>query len=203
MYWCFSFKPSDKLKTIRVVHLNGYVEDFDYPISVSEVIGKPQNHFIFTQSQLLSTCLMPLNLDYILEQGNFYFLLPHSTFQSSFSPIDFAQIARKLGNIAKNPIAKNKSRKNKSSNCTSPVWNSPASSPNRFSSRGASRVETEKGKIVYGVGQRMWTKSPTWKPLLDTIQERSFNRRTESELQILFDERNEYEVQEKNLEVVK
>lgn len=199
MYWCFSFKIGhpNKLKTIRVVHLNGYVEDFDHPISVSEVIGKPQKHFMFTQSQLLSTCLQPLNLDYMLQQGHIYFLLPHSTFQSSISPIELAPIARKLNSIAKNPMAynKDKSRKKKSSNgtTTSPrVWNSPTSSPNRFSDEGI-RVDPEKGRLItYGtMGLRISTKFPKWEPLLDTIRERSFNRRSESDLR------------EKNLEGVK
>ncbi|OIS96297.1 hypothetical protein A4A49_01860 [Nicotiana attenuata] len=112
MYWCFCFKYSEKLKTIRVVHLNGYIEDFDHSISVCKVIGKHQNHFMFTQSQLLSSCLKPLNLDYMLEPGYIYFLLPHSTFQYNVSPIDFDQIVRNLSSIAKNPMAyKNKSKK--------------------------------------------------------------------------------------------
>lgn len=189
MYWCFSFKigHSNKLKTIRVVHLNGYVEDFDHPISVSEVIGKPQKHFLFTQSQLLSTCLQPLNLDYMLQQGHFYFLLPHSTFQSSVSPIDLAPTAKKLSSIAKNPMAYNKdksSKKKLSKGTTSQrVWKSPTSSPNRFSNDGV-RVEPEKGGLMtYGMGQRISTKSSKWEPLLETIQERSFNRRSESDLQ--------------------
>ncbi|XP_055824414.1 uncharacterized protein LOC129892927 [Solanum dulcamara] len=184
MYWCFSFKigHSNKLKTIRVVHLNGYVEDFDHPISVSEVIGKPQKHFMFTQSQLLSTCLQPLKLDYMLQQGHIYFLLPHSTFQSNISPIELAPIARKLNRIAKNPMVynKDKSRKKKS-------WNgSTTSSPNRFSDESI-RVDPEKEKerlITYGtMGLRISKKSPKWEPLLDTIRERSFNRRSESDLQ--------------------
>ncbi|KAL3332040.1 hypothetical protein AABB24_032580, partial [Solanum stoloniferum] len=181
MYCCFSFKigNSNKLMTIRVVHLNGYVEDFDHPISVSEVMGKSKKHFIFTQSQLLSTCLQPLNLDYMLQQGNIYFLLPHSTFQSCVSPIDLAPIAKRLSGIAKKPMAynKDKPRKKKSSNGTTSqrVWNSTTSSPNRFS---------EKERLItYGMGQRMSTKSPKWEPLLDTIRERSFNRRSESDLQ--------------------
>ncbi|CAN4084942.1 unnamed protein product [Withania somnifera] len=194
MFWCFSYKirHSKKLKTIRVVHLNGYVEDFNSPISVSEVMGKPQNHFMFTQSQLLSPCLQPLNLDYMLQQGHIYFLLPHSTFQSSLSPIDLVPIAKKLSSIAKNPMAyREKSRKKKSSNGTSlRAWNSPARSPNRFSGEDIG-VEMEKGLITYGMGQRILTKSPKWEPLLDTIRERSFNRRSESDLQ------------EKNLEGVK
>ncbi|KAM3394930.1 hypothetical protein P3S68_003934 [Capsicum galapagoense] len=146
---------------------------------------KPQNHFMFTQSQLLSTCLQPLNLDYMLQQGHIYFLLPHSTFQSSVSSIDLAPIAKRLSGIAKNPKAyRDKSRKKKSWNGTSlGAWNSSrSSSPNWFSSEGIIRVEPEK-RITYGMGQRNSTKSPKWEPLLDTIQERSFNRRSESDLQ--------------------
>ncbi|KAF3660312.1 hypothetical protein FXO38_12201 [Capsicum annuum] len=173
MHWCFSYKigHSNKFKTIRVVHLNDFVQDFDYLVSVREVMGKPQNHFMFTQSQLLSTCLQPLNLDYMLQQGHIYFLLPHSTFQSSVSSIDLAPIAKRLSGIAKNPKAyRDKSRKKKSWNGTSlGAWNSSSSSsPNWFSSEGIIRVELEK-RITYGMGQRNSTKSPKWEPLLDTI----------------------------------
>ncbi|KAK4370067.1 hypothetical protein RND71_009542 [Anisodus tanguticus] len=72
---------------------------------------------------------------------------------------------------------KDKLRKKKSLNGTSPIWNSPPSSPNNpFSGRGI-RVEPQTRL------QRISTKSPKWEPFLDTIRERSFNRRSESDLQ--------------------
>ncbi|KAH0649976.1 hypothetical protein KY284_029888 [Solanum tuberosum] len=80
---------------------------------------------------------------------------------------------------------KEKPRKKKSSNGTTSqrVLDSPTSSPNRFSDKGK-WVDPEKERLItYGMGQRMSTKSPKWEPLLNTIRERSFNRRSESDLQ--------------------
>ncbi|MCE2055126.1 hypothetical protein HAX54_042018 [Datura stramonium] len=103
---CFSSKSSDILKTIRVVHLNGNVEDFDHCISVHEVMGKSQKHFVFTHAQLLSPASKPLKPDTMLEQGHIYYLLPRSLFQSSVSPMDLVPVARKLSCIAKKKQSK-------------------------------------------------------------------------------------------------
>ncbi|TMW92005.1 hypothetical protein EJD97_013616 [Solanum chilense] len=148
-YCCFSPKSCDIIKTIRVVHLNGHVEDFDHPISVHELMAKSQKHFVFTHAQLLSAASKPLNPDTKLEQGHIYYLLPKSLFQSSVSPMDLVPIARKLSCIAKS---------------------------------GATNTTSSK------FGERS-NKSRAWKPVLSTIRELSFNRRSESDLQ-----RNESQV---------
>lgn len=143
---CFSPKSCDILKSIRVVDLNGDVEDIDHPISVHEVMGKSQKHFVFTHAQLLSAASKPLKPDTMLEQGHIYYLLPHSLFQS---PMDLVPLARKLSCIAKS---------------------------------GATNTTR--------IGERS-TKPRQWKPLLSTIREWSFNRRSESDLQGSFKQRNE------------
>ncbi|THG09648.1 hypothetical protein TEA_014592 [Camellia sinensis var. sinensis] len=166
---CFSSRSSSSsttlLKIIRVVHMNGHVEDFEHSVTVGEVIGKPPRHFVCTRAQLVSGEPKPLKQETQLELGNVYFMLPYSTIQSDVSPVDLASIAKKLNRIAKtsSPQLANKSPlRNFLSSGSSPVWSSPATSPNRFS-----------GSV----------KAQSWKPLLDTIRERSFNRRSESDLQ--------------------
>ncbi|CAK9182363.1 unnamed protein product [Ilex paraguariensis] len=180
---CWSCKSSSAFNTIRVVHLNGYVEDFEHPVTVSEVTGKPPKHFVITQAELLSTGTKPLRPDAILEPGHIYFLLPYSTFQSNVSPMELAPLARKLTAIAKSSRSNtNSARVNISSSPhgLSPIWGSPASSPSRFSDQ-CKGVEPEWG--VTGYGLQKSSKSRSWKPLLATIRERSFNRRSESDLQ--------------------
>ncbi|KAJ4834893.1 hypothetical protein Tsubulata_038792 [Turnera subulata] len=165
---CFSCRSSPKLQNIRVVHLSGYVEDYAYPVSVSQVItgtGKPSKHFVCTAAQLLSAGSKPLQLETQLEAGRIYFLLPSSALEDDISPSDFSAVVKKLTAIAKSTRC---SRANSSSRTSplllsqhgspSPTRNSPSRSPGR------------------PCGGR------TWKPLLDPIREKSFNR-SESGLQ--------------------
>ncbi|KAK4369558.1 hypothetical protein RND71_013350 [Anisodus tanguticus] len=185
MYCCFSPKSSDILKTIRVVHLNGHVEDFDHPISVHELMGKFHKNFVFTHAQLLAAAPKSLKHDTMLEQGHIYYLLPSSLFQSSVSPMDLVPVARKLSYIAKNGAAKDMSKKQQSKNETNLM------------------VESENEVVTsYRIEERS-NKSRSWKPLLSTIREWSFNQRSESDLQKSFNQRNESELQDKNSQSIK
>lgn len=154
---CFSCKKLPKSKNIRIVGLNGLVQEIGYPITVGEVTGKPGKHFLITQPQLLAAAATPLKVDAPLEAGRVYFLLPTTLFQSP--PEELAPIARKLASIARNTPSKSKS---KSKSC------SPSPSP---CNDGDDEVLNKCGK------------SRSWKPILSTIRERSFNRRSESDLQ--------------------
>ncbi|KAL7193937.1 hypothetical protein ACSBR2_025557 [Camellia fascicularis] len=102
---CFSSRSSSSsttlLKTIRVVHMNGHVEDFEHSVTVGEVTGKPPRHFVCTRAQLVSGGPKPLKQETQLELGNVYFTLPYSTIQSDVSPVDLASTAKKLTQIAK------------------------------------------------------------------------------------------------------
>ncbi|KAK6942008.1 PADRE domain [Dillenia turbinata] len=163
--------PSASFDTIRIVHLNGIVEEFENPITVCEVTGKPPEHFICTPAQLLTgSSSNPLKPTSRLEPGRVYFLLPFSAFQPDVSPMDLASIVSKLNKIAKSWPGSGKSPSPSPGRC------SPARSPNR--------VEPDVGnkKGVIGVGRQKWPNSGSWKPILDTIRERSFNRRSESDI---------------------
>ncbi|XVE98836.1 hypothetical protein REPUB_Repub03eG0143000 [Reevesia pubescens] len=168
----FSSRSSCRVKNIiRVVHLNGFVEDFGYPVSVSEVTGRPPKQFLCTPAQLISNCCKGLQPETILEPGHLYFLLPYSTLQPDVSPVDLASIARKLTAKAKSTKCKAKSPSQYGSSL---LWNSPARSPNRLR-------ESDSGLMPCGA--RRSSRVRAWKPILDTIREKSFNRRSESDLQ--------------------
>ncbi|XVE71877.1 hypothetical protein DITRI_Ditri10aG0187000 [Diplodiscus trichospermus] len=156
---------------IRVVHFNGFVQDFEHPVSVSQLIGRPPKQFLCTPAQLISNCSKGLQPDTILERGHIYFLLPYSTLQPEVSPLDLATIARKLTAKAKSTKCKAKSTSQYGS---SPLRSSTARSPNRLG-------EPDSGLMSRGA-QRLY-RMRTWKPILDTIREKSFNRRSESDLQ--------------------
>ncbi|XP_024024328.1 uncharacterized protein LOC21399872 [Morus notabilis] len=161
---CRSSSSELEFKAVRVVHLNGYVEDFEHPVSVSYVTGKPTKYFVCTPAQLLSCGTKPMRPETLLERGKLYFLLPYSALQADVSPLDLASIARKLTALAKT------------------VRRKPNKSPGRFSPSPAQYGGSSPDTTSIGV-QRAVRERP-WKPILDTIRERSFTRRSESELQL-------------------
>ncbi|EOY32008.1 hypothetical protein QUC31_019588 [Theobroma cacao] len=172
----FSRGSSSTVKNIiRVVHLNGYVEDFEYPVSVGQLTGKPPKQFLCTPAQLISGCSQGLQPDTILEAGRIYFLLPYSTLHPDVSPADLASLARKLSAKAKSTNCKAKSpTSSQYSHGSSPLWNSLGRSPNRLR-------ESDSGMKSHGAQSS--SRVRTWRPVLDTIREKSFNRRSESDLQ--------------------
>jgi hypothetical protein len=172
---CFSCRSSPPAaKSIRLVHFNGYVEDFEHPVSVSQATGKPPKHFVCTPAQLLCAGSEPLNPDTQLEPGKIYFLLPFSVLQPDVSPLDLVSVVRKLTAVAKASRREAKSPL-RSQYGSSPGFSSPGASPSRF-------MEPE-GKMMMAYGAQRSARARPWRPILDTIGERSFNRRSESDLQ--------------------
>ncbi|XP_045814595.1 uncharacterized protein LOC123908107 [Trifolium pratense] len=176
---CYSCNNSSILKNnIRVIHLNGFVEEFDQPISANQVIGNPPTHFVCTSIQLLSSSSIPLlKGDSQLQPGQLYFMLPYSILQDGFSPLDLASLAKRLTAKAKTKP----SDYNKSSIVTpllnqTGFWNSPSRSPCRVG-------EEEKKSMMNG--GRSPCRMQSWKPILESIAEKSLNRRSESDLQEL------------------
>lgn len=160
---CFSCGSSSTFNTVRVVHLNGYVENYEQPITVRQVTGNtsnPSKHFVCTPLELLSPSSKPLKGDTLLQRGQLYFMLPYSILQADASPVDMACLAKRLTAMAKsNPCG---------AKC------SPSMSPVK-----AGVAE----QIAVTYGGRSSCRVRPWKPILDTIREKSFNRRSESDLQ--------------------
>ncbi|XP_059461954.1 uncharacterized protein LOC132190945 [Corylus avellana] len=172
---CFSFcRSSPASKTIKLVHMNGYVEDFEHPVSVSQATGKPPKHFVCTPAQLLCAGSEPLDPDTQLEPGKIYFLLPFSVLQADVSPLDLVSIVRKLTAVAKARRREPPKSIQTSQYGSSPVFSSPGTSPSRF-------MEPEGNMMAYGAQRSARVRS--WTPILDTIREMSFNRKSESDLQ--------------------
>ncbi|KAJ8767347.1 hypothetical protein K2173_017391 [Erythroxylum novogranatense] len=194
---CLSRKPLTESKSIRVVHLNGYVEIFDYPVSVRQVTGKSTKHFVCTAAQLLIPGSKPLKEYEELKQGQIYFLLPHSALETN-SPSDFAAMVSKLTAIANSTTfvqSNSASKPTTPKGSISPVWNPPVSSPNRSPEAGTIGAAGDLDRS-YGGGGR------TWKPLLATIREKSFNRRTESQ-EVFDSQETSFESHDVRLETLK
>ncbi|KAL6191760.1 hypothetical protein ACLB2K_038150 [Fragaria x ananassa] len=185
-------KPEETQTNVRVVHLNGYVEEFEHPVSVGELTGRPPKHFVCTPTQLLSTGYKPLKQDTLLQQGQIYFLLPYSALQSDASPMDLAAVVRKLTALGRSGSKRSNEGLGRSGSwrsgqmspmhCSSPVWSNYSSSPGRNSPGRFLEPEGSPSRMEMYGAQRS-TRARSWKPLLDTISERQLNRRTESDLQ--------------------
>lgn len=96
----FSCSSSQTFDGVRVIHINGYVEDFAAPVTVGQVTGKPPRQVLCSSNHLLSPGSRPLRPDDPLEPGQLYFLLPHSVFQSDSSPMDLASLVTRLTAVA-------------------------------------------------------------------------------------------------------
>ncbi|KAG1331991.1 hypothetical protein COCNU_02G019590 [Cocos nucifera] len=146
----FSCRSSRPFEGVRVIHINGYVEDFVGPVTAGEVTGKPPKHVLFSSAHLVSPGSRPLRPDDLLEPGRIYFLLPHSVFQSDTSPVDLASLATRLTAIARRGGGP-----------------SPAGGP---------PPAGVLGNLGPGNDGPWRSKARTWKPELDPIEERSLGR---------------------------
>ncbi|KAK3435415.1 hypothetical protein EUGRSUZ_C00123 [Eucalyptus grandis] len=187
--------PTCKNKRVRVVHWNGFVEDFEEPITVGEVTGKPPKHFLCTPAELISAGPKPMKPHVTLEPGRIYFLLPYSALQANLSPMDLSALARNLMVKAKaSPGRPNGTSPGHSSPARSinpsPTWNSPSRNYTSHPSGGSSPSSGSPGRSPTrllgadaAVARQLSVGAKSWRPVLDPIRERSFNRRSESDLQ--------------------
>ncbi|KAJ8650850.1 hypothetical protein MRB53_003873 [Persea americana] len=73
------FLPCGALDVIRIVHLNGHVEELSHPILVKEVINANPNHVLTMPCpQGLGHKILILSPNSELKRGHFYFLIPAS-----------------------------------------------------------------------------------------------------------------------------
>ncbi|KAL8191551.1 hypothetical protein R6Q57_028282 [Mikania cordata] len=159
---CFSSKTELTSKAIRVVRLDGSLEDYDGPATVNQVINNFPKHFLCNPIQILQDGLVPLRLEQ-LKMGQIYFMLPVYTLKFNASPMDLTSLTRKLTNIAKTGRcpAKPSDPINPSA---SPLRGPKDRSLNRFDRRCGGRVEN-----MGNTGE-----TPRWKPILAPIGETSF-----------------------------
>ncbi|MBA0611747.1 hypothetical protein Godav_012406 [Gossypium davidsonii] len=69
--------PCGALDLIRIVHLNGYVEELTGPITAAEILKANPNHVLSKPtSQGVLRKILILSPDSELKRGNIYFLIP-------------------------------------------------------------------------------------------------------------------------------
>ncbi|XP_019054188.1 PREDICTED: uncharacterized protein LOC109115043 [Nelumbo nucifera] len=72
--------PCGALDLIRIVHLNGHVEEITHPISAGEVLKANPNHVLSKpSSQGVVRRILILSPESELKRGSIYFLIPSSS----------------------------------------------------------------------------------------------------------------------------
>ncbi|CAL0301639.1 unnamed protein product [Lupinus luteus] len=76
--------PCGALDLIRIVHLNGYVEEITRPITAGEILKANPNHVLSKPScQGVVRRIMILSPETELKRGSIYFLIPASSLPES------------------------------------------------------------------------------------------------------------------------
>ncbi|XP_028751753.1 uncharacterized protein LOC114711502 [Neltuma alba] len=72
--------PCGALDLIRIVHLNGYVEEITGPITAGQILKANPNHVLSKPtSQGVVRCILILSPETELKRGSIYFLIPSSS----------------------------------------------------------------------------------------------------------------------------
>ncbi|PIA43833.1 hypothetical protein AQUCO_01800108v1 [Aquilegia coerulea] len=157
---CFSrSSSSSSLNCVRIVHLNGYIEDFEDPITVKQVTADLPKHFLCTTAHLVYGS-KPIGPEVKLQTGCIYFLLPYSILRSDTSPANMVALATKL-------TAYGRSNRSSAKTNHESLLNLPASKGNSI------LVSTN---CEYSLRPARVERSSTvtkWKPILDAITEKS------------------------------
>ncbi|CAN6193060.1 unnamed protein product [Urochloa humidicola] len=167
---------------VRVIHTNGYVEDFLGPgvVTVAHVTGcyssddyskdhpasaasSSPRYVLCSAAHLLQPGRGPFRPDDPLQPGTVYFLLPQSVFQSESSAVDLACLMNRLTALARKGCATSAPSPN-------PVEalfaGATAAGAVRPVARSPQRVEQQPAKAAAAAGR-----TGPWRPRLDRIDE--------------------------------
>ncbi|KAL2488576.1 hypothetical protein Fot_41868 [Forsythia ovata] len=136
--------PCGALDLIRIVHLNGYVEEITHPVTAGEVLKNNPNHVLSKPScQGVVRRILILSPESELKRGSIYFLIPASSLP--------AEKKKTLNYLKKSP--------KKSKKCNSGESDFDKFVSESRSEKKVSRREKRKGRV--GV----------WRPHLQSISE--------------------------------
>ncbi|KAL8094397.1 uncharacterized protein LOC141692596 [Apium graveolens] len=139
--------PCGALDLIRIVHLNGHVEEITRPVTAGEILSNNPNHVLSKpSSQGVVRKILILSPETELKRGSIYFLIPSSSFPEK-------------KRYHKNPKTIS-SRKPKKIDNIDVVVVSEACQKNVASEKKASRRD-----------RRSSSKSGVWLPQLESIHE--------------------------------
>lgn len=160
---------------VRVIHTNGYVEDFPGPgvVTVAHVTkssittdgSTPPRYVLCSSAHLLQPGRGPFRPDDALQPGTVYFLLPQSVFQAESSAVDLACLMNRLTALARKGCA----AAAPAPNPVEALFSAAAAAQDRHDDRG------QRQNAVVPAHQKARVSSPArpapWRPRLDRIDE--------------------------------
>jgi len=153
---------------IRVVHLNGQLDEFPAPVSVKRVLQNHPRHFICCSRDLSIVNCRPLQSDEDLRLGELYFLLPLSAIESDLSAEHLVALAAKLFAAARKEVSKAAQRR-RSADSTCDLPEEGGCSMYQKILRSCDDPE-----LKMAFKEHLISKSRSWRPRLNTIQETGF-----------------------------
>lgn len=171
---------------VRVIHTNGYVEDFPGPgvVTVAHVTSKqqqttsaasatPARYVLCSSAHLLQPGRGPFRPDDALQPGTVYFLLPRTVFQSESSAVDLACLMNRLTALARKGCAA-------AAPGLSPVEALFAAASGADGDRQQEQQQQKRQQLMMVAAAQRANKEPSarlapWRPRLDRIDE-SFGR---------------------------
>lgn len=153
---------------VRIVHLNGQLDEFPAPVTVKRVLQNHPNQFICWSRDLFAVNCRPLQPEEELLLGELYFLLPLSILNSDLSVKNLVALAARLYATARKEASRAAQRR-RSTDSTCDLPGEDLSSTNEKFLRSCDDPE-----LKMAFREHLISKSRSWRPRLDTIQETGF-----------------------------
>lgn len=153
---------------IRVVHLNGQLDEFLAPVSVKRLLQSYPRHFICCARDLANVSCRPLQPEEDLRLGELYFFLPLSVIESDLSADNLLALAARLYAAARKEVSRAAQRRRSAdSTCDLPAEG--------FSSMNEKLLRScDDPELKMAFKEHLISKSRSWRPRLHTIQETGF-----------------------------
>lgn len=171
-------------EAIRVVHLNGQLDEFLAPVSVKRALQNDPRHFICCSRDLTAVHFRPLQPDEDLRLGELYFLLPLSVLESDLSVKNLVALGARLYAAARKEVSRAaKRRRSCDLTCDLPVEGSSSMCEKltcELPGEGCSSLcekllrSCEDPELTIALREHLMSKSKSWRPSLHTIQETGF-----------------------------
>jgi hypothetical protein len=155
-------------EAIRVVHLNGQLDEFQAPISVKRALQNDPRHFICCSRDLSGVHCRPLQQEEELRLGELYFLLPLSVLESDLSVENLVALAARLYAAARKGVSRAAQRRRSADS----ICDLPGECQSSIYEKLLRSCDDLEVKMAFR--EHVISKSRSWRPRLHTIQETGF-----------------------------
>jgi len=155
-------------EAIRVVHLNGQLDEFLAPVSVKRALQNDPRHFICCSRDLSAVNCRPLQQEEDLRLGELYFLLPLSVLESDLSVQNLMALAARLYAAARKEVSRAAQRRRSADS----IFDLPGEGHSSMYEKLLRSCDDPEVKMAFK--EHLISKSRSWRPRLHTIQETGF-----------------------------